>query len=274
MKLEIFLILLCVSFARAAEVVTDRSVDGFVETYVTNLPTTIRVANGVLTFEDHGTNLWTSTESHDWGSWLPNGSRNPAPGEAIALNMPLTMQPVGTEWAVAGGFSVLALSPGVSMTAIGSDASVSWTFPDGSSWKWLAESQIDVPAVAKSITVEDQDGVEVVLIDYAVAEDAAALTMLRSATYAGSYSVETNVVWTQVSSTTRRATIPTGGDVTGFFRARVSDSIPAHIEASCPIYAKSGIMTGSSDVNPVVYDSTIELEVDGVRYRLAAERVD
>lgn len=272
---KIMLTLFALPIAAAAdqlEIVTDGNVEGFIESYVTNLPTSITIKNGVLSFDHQGTNLWTSSEAHDWGSWLPNGSRNPS-SDAIAINKPMLLQPVGTEWSAVGGFAVLSLSPGVSMATSGSEASVTWTFPDGSSWKWLAESQIDVPAVPSGISLDTVDGSEVVRIDYAVSSDSPDLAILRSDSYAGNYTVVTNAVWQQVSAGTRQAIVPTDGAKSGFFRARVSASVPAHIEATCPIYSPAGVMTGPNDLNPVVYDTTIVIDQDGKRYRIPAEEV-
>lgn len=272
---KIMLTLFALPIACAAdqlEIVTDGNVEGFIESYVTNLPTSITIKNGVLSFDHQGTNLWTSSEAHDWGSWLPNGSKNPS-SEAIAINKPMLLQPVGTEWSAVGGFAVLSLSPGVSMSTSGGDASVTWTFPDGSSWKWLAESQIDVPAVPSGIALDIVDGSEVVRIDYAVSRDSPDLSILRSDSYAGAYAVVTNALWQQVSAGTRQAIVPTAGAKSGFFRAQVSASVPAHIEATCPIYSPAGVMTGPNDVNPVVYDTTIVIEQDGKRYRIPAEEV-
>lgn len=246
--------------------------DSYIDAYVTNLPTHIEIQNGTLSVIDNGTNIWTSTESHDWGSWLPNGSRNPS-SDAIAINKPMLLQPVGTEWSAVGGFAVLSLSPGVSMDTSGSEASVTWTFPDGSSWKWLAESQIDVPAVPTGIALDTVDGSEVVRIDYAVSSDSPDLAILRSDAYAGNYTVVTNAVWQQVSAGTRQAIVPTDGAKSGFFRARVSASVPAHIEATCPIYNPAGVMVNPDDVNPVVYDTTIVIDQAGKRYRIPAEEV-
>lgn len=272
---KIMLTLFALPIACAAEqleIVTDGNVEGFIESYVTNLPTSITIKNGVLSFDYKGTNLWTSSEAHDWGSWMPNGAMNPS-SEAVAINKPMLLQPVGTEWSSAGGFAVLSLSPGVTMATSGSDASVTWTFPDGSCWKWLAESQIDVPAVPSGIALDTVDGSEVVRIDYAVSSDSPDLAILRSDSYAGNYTVVTNAVWQQVSAGTRQAIVPTDGSKSGFFRARVSSSVPAHIEATCPIYSPAGVMTGPNDVNPVVYDTTIVIEQDGKRYRIPAEEV-
>lgn len=253
--------------------VTDRTAGTYVESFVTNLPAHIEIRNGTLSFFDAGTNVWTSTESHDWGSWLPSGARSPAPEEAIVLNLPLALQPSGTEWATVGGFSVLALSPGTSMTALGSDAAVTWTFPDGSSWKWRATSSIDIPAMATGIDLVDVDGVECVQIDYGASADSAELTLLRADEFAGVFSAVTNATWTQVDATTRRATIPTGDAPRGFFRARVSESVPAHIESSCPVYFPAGVMVSASDINPIVYDSALVVTNAGKVYRIAAEEV-
>lgn len=244
--------------------------DSYFDTYVTNLPTRIEIQNGTLSFIDNGTNLWTSTESHDWGSYLPSGARNPT-SEAIAINKPLAFQPVGTEWSVAGGFAVLSLSPGVSMDVMSNEGSVKWKFPDGSSWQWVAESSIDIPAIASAIKLVTVDGVECVQIDYAVSESSADLAVFRADTMVGTYSSVTNATWTQVDATTRRATIPTGGATSAFFRARIADNIPAHIQSSCPVFFPGGVMTGASDINPIVYDSAITIEVDGKKYRIAAE---
>lgn len=277
MKKALYLLLLAATIGHAqerVEILNEGNVTGVIDNYVTNLPTTISIKNGVLSFDNAGTNIWTSSEAHDWGSWLPNGAPNPFT-DAVAVNKPLLLQPVGTQWATAGGFAVLALSPGVSMSALGSDASVTWTFPDGSSWKWIAESQVDVPATASGISLAVVDGVEVVQIDYAVSADAGALALMRSATYAGTYSDVTNVVWTQISETTRRATIPTDGATRGFFRARVADTIPAHIEASCPVHFSGGVMIGQEDYNPVLYNATVEITAnDGKRYRIPAQAME
>ena len=211
-------------FANAQDVrtiISDRTFDSYAEAFITNLPVTLSLNNGVLCLKQGSTNLWTSSEAHDWGSWLPTGTYNPGSGTAVAVNLPLTLQPVGTEWSASGGFSVLSLSPGSTMTALGSDSAVTWTYPDGSTWRWVAESIVDVPAIASGITMSvDEKGEEVILIDYAVSADAAELSLLRSDTYAGAYSAVTNVDWTQVSDALRRATVPTGGRASGFFRAR------------------------------------------------------
>lgn len=275
MRKTLFLLLLAATIGHAqerVEIINEGNVTGSIENYVTNLPTSITIKNGVLSFDHKGTNIWTSSESHDWGSWLPNGARNPS-SDAIAINKPMLLQPVGTEWSSAGGFAVLSLSHGVTMATSGSDASVTWTFPDGSCWKWLAESQIDVPAVPSGIALDTVDGSEVVRIDYAVSSDSPDLAILRSDSYAGNYTVVTNAVWQQVSAGTRQAIVPTDGAKSGFFRARVSASVPAHIEATCPIYSPAGVMVGPNDVNPVVYDTTIVIEQDGKRYRIPAEEV-
>lgn len=247
--------------------------DSYIDTYVTNLSTHIEIQNGTLSFIDNGTNLWTSTESHDWGSYLPSGAPNPS-ADAIAINKPLVFQPVGTEWSVVGVFSVLSLSPGVSMDVMSNEGSVKWDFPDGSSWQWVAESSVDIPAIASSIKLATVDGVEVVQIDYAASDSAAELAVFRSDTMAGTYSSVTNATWTQVDATTRRATIPTGGAISAFFRARIADNIPAHIQSSCPVFFPGGVMTGSSDINPIVYDSAITIEVGGKKYRVAAEALE
>ena len=273
------LTLCCAAVAVARDVrtfVSDASFDAYAEHYVTNLPTTLSVANGVLRLRQGSTNLWTSSEAHDWGSWLPTGVYNPGAGEAVALNLPLTLQPVGTEWAAAGAYAVLALSPGASMTAIGSEASVTWTYPDGSTWRWVAETIVDVPAVAQGITLgEDATGAEAVLIDYAATPDAAELTLLRADTYAGAYASVTHATWAQVSDTLRRATVPTGGASAGFFRARVADAVPAHIECSAPLYLPAGVMVSSGDINPVVFDTVITVTgSDGALYRIPAQSLE
>lgn len=257
-------------------IVSDRTFDAYAENYATNLPTSLTVRNGVLRLQHSGTNLWTSSEAHDWGSYLPSGVPNPAPGEAVALNLPLTLQPVGTVWATAGAYAVLSLSPGVSMTALGNESAVSWTFPDGSSWRWRAESLVDVPANASGISLSyGEDGTETVNIDYSVTADAATLSLLRADTFAGVYTAVTNVVWTQLDSGTRRASVPTEGRASGFFRARVADSVPAHIEASCPVYWPGGVMTGSGDINPVIYDTVVTITAaDGRTYRIPAQSIE
>lgn len=247
--------------------------DSYIDTYVTNLPTHIEIQNGTLSFIDNGTNLWTSTEAHDWGSYLPSGAPNPS-ADAIAINKPIAFQPVGTEWSVVGVFSVLSLSPGVSMDVTSNSGSVKWTFPDGSSWQWVAESSIDIPAIASAIKLVTVDGVECVQIDYAASDSAAELSVLRSDTMVGTYSAVTNATWTQVDATTRRATIPVGGATSAFFRARIADNIPAHIQSSCPVFFPGGVMTGASDINPIVYDSAVTIEVDGKKYRVAAEALE
>lgn len=256
--------------------VTDRTAGTYFENFVTNLPVTLAVSSGVLRLQHSGTNLWTSSEAHDWGSWLPSGAPSPAPGEAVALNMPLTLQPVGTVWATAGAYAVLSLAPGASMTALGNESAVSWTFPDGSSWRWRAESVVDVPANANGISLSyGDDGTETVNIDYSVTADAATLSLLRADTFAGAYAAVTNVVWTQLSSGTRRASVPTEGRASGFFRARVADSVPAHIEASCPVYFPGGVMTGSGDINPVIYDTVVSITAaDGKTYRIPAQSLE
>lgn len=272
MKIKPFIATLLLSAAAHAEyveVVTTGNTD-YIDTYVTNLPTHIEIRNGTLSFIDNGTNLWTSTESHDWGSYLPSGARNPS-SDAIAINKPLAFQPAGTEWSTVGGFSVLSLSPGVTMDVVSNGGSVKWTFPDGSSWQWVAESSIDISAVASSIKLAMVDGVECVQIDYAASDSAAELSVFRSDTMVGTYSAVTNATWTQVNSTTRRATIPTGGAMSAFFRARIANNVPAHIQSSCPVFFPSGVMTSASDINPIVYDSAITIEVDGKKYRVAAE---
>lgn len=272
---RLFLIFFAASIARGepSEIITSATMDAGIGNYVTNLPTHIEIRNGTLSFIDNGTNLWTSTESHDWGSYLPSGAPNPS-SEAIAINKPLAFQPAGTEWSTVGGFAVLSLSPGVSMDVVSNDGSVKWTFPDGSSWQWVAESSVDIPAVASSIKLETIDGVEFVQIDYAASDSAAELTVLRSDTMVGTYTAVTNVTWTQVDAATRRATIPTGGEMSAFFRARIADNIPAHIKSSCPVFFPGGVMTGAADINPIVYDSSITIEVDGKKYRIAAEALE
>ena len=266
----------CAPGQTARTFVSDATFNAFAETYVTNLPTTMTVRNGVLRLDSGGTNLWTSSEAHDWGSYLPSGANNPAPGEAVALNLPLTLQPAGTEWACAGAYAVLSLAPGASMTALGNESAVSWTFPDGSSWRWRAESVVDVPANASGISLSyGEDGTETVNIDYSVTADAATLTLLRADTFAGVYAAVTNVVWTQLNSGTRRASVPTEGRASGFFRARVADSVPAHIEASCPVYFPGGVMTGSGDINPVIYDTVVTITAaDGKTYRIPAQSLE
>ena len=277
--LSLFLLAVCIAGYATAQTrtfVSDWDFSTYAENYATNLPTSLTVRNGVLRLQHSGTNLWTSSEAHDWGSWLPSGVPNPAPGEAVALNLPLTLQPAGTEWAYAGAFAVLALSPGTSMTALGNESAVSWTFPDGSSWRWRAESVVDVPANASGISLSyGEDGTETVNIDYSVTADAATLSLLRADTFAGVYTAVTNVVWTQLDSGTRRASVPTEGRASGFFRARVADSVPAHIEASCPVYWPGGVMTGSGDINPVIYDTVVTITAaDGKTYRIPAQSIE
>lgn len=276
-------LLLCLAaatpMARAQDVrtiISDRTVDSYVEHYVTNLPTTMSVERGVLRLRQGTTNLWTSSEAHDWGSWLPSGDANPGAGTAVALNLPLTLQPVGTVWATAGAYAVLSLAPGASMTALGTESSVTWTYPDGSTWRWVAESIVDIPAVPAGISIStDESGVEMVNIDYSVTPDAAQLSLLRASTYAGSYEAVTNAVWTQVSDVLRRATVPTDGAQSGFFRARVADAVPAHIESSAPVYLPAGIMTGSGDINPVIYDTVVTITAaDGKTYRIPAQSLE
>lgn len=277
--LYLFLLAVCIAdyaYAQTRTFVSDLNFSTYAESYATNLPTTLTVRNGVLRFQHCGTNIWTSSEAHDWGSWLPSGDYNPGAGSAVALNLPLTLQPVGTVWATAGAYAVLSLSHGVSMTALGNESAVSWTFPDGSSWQWRAESLVDVPANASGISLGyAEDGTEVIHIDYPVTAEAATLSLLRADTYAGTYVTVTNAVWTQVDSGTRRASVPTEGRASGFFRARVADSVPAHIEASCPVYFPGGVMTGSGDINPVIYDTVITITAaDGKTYRIPAQSME
>ena len=254
--------------------VSDATFSTFAEAYVTNLPTTMTVRNGVLRLDSGGTNLWTSSESHDWGSYLPSGANNPDPSQGVILNLPLVMQARGTVWECAGAYAVLACDVGVSVTLSGGESAVTQSYPDGSTFKWVAESQADYPAIAQSIRMDNAGATnEMLRIDYAASEDAGALVLLRADTYTGVFTTVTNAVWVQTDAHTRTVSVPTAGMDAGFFRARVESSVPAHFEFSAPARMTGGVMVDDTPNGTIAYNAIIELTVDGTVYRLPAQVV-
>lgn len=271
-----FLILFVAAIARAdqSEIITSATMDAGIGNYVTNLPTQITLDHGVLSFRHGGTNLWVSSEAHDWGSWLPSGAKNPS-SDAVVVNRPLVLQPAGTQWQCVGSYAVLSLSPGATMIDTGSESSVAWTFGDGSSWRWISASQMDVPAQPQSAELVDIDGVEHIQIDYAAASTAAQLTLYMATSLDATYNAVPSAIWTQINDTTRRVVVPTSISNRGFFRAIVSQTIPSHIETSGAMHIKGGVMVASDDINPVVYNASVVIVAeDGKRYRIAAQALE
>lgn len=270
----IFLLLAGVAFGQSRTFVSDLNFSAFAENYTTNLPTALMVRNGVLSISNNGTNVWTSSEAHDWGSWLPSGAVNPDPSQGVVVNRPLVMQGSGTVWEAIGAYAVLSCDSGTVFTLSGDESSVTQTYPDGSTFKWVAESQADFPAVAQSIRMINSGAEdEAIAIDYAAAEDAGTLVLMRADTYTGPFSSVTKAVWTQTDVSTRTVTFKTAGTASGFFRARVESSVPAHFEFSAPSSFVGGVMVNNSPNGTVHYNAIIEIQVDGVVYRLPAQTV-
>ena len=273
---KLFVILFAASIARGeqAEIITSSTMEAGIGNFVTNLPTQITIEKGVLSFRHGGTNLWVSSEAHDWGSWLPSGAENPS-DDAVVVNRPLVLQPAGTQWQCVGGYAVLSLSPGATMVETGSESSVAWTFGDGSSWRWVAASQMDVPAQPQSVELVYIDDVEYLQIDYAASSTAAQLTLYMATSLAATYNAVSSAVWMQVNDATRRVVVPTSISDRGFFRAIISQSIPSHIETSGAMHIKGGVMTATDDINPVVYNAAVVVVgEDGKRYRIAAQALE
>ncbi len=234
-------------------------------------PISLVVTNGTLRVinSEAGTNLWISSEAHDWGSYLPTGADNPNPYDAVVINRKLSILPDKHEWSAVGASYVLTCE-NATFTAESGEASTTWTFCDGSRMQWVAESSAVVGAMATAISGDETH----LYIDYAAKADAATLALYRADSPNGTYSVYTNVTWTQTDAATRRATIPYGNNMSGFFRAQVAETYPAHVLHENAQLFEGGIMTSSDDSNPVIYDSTVEITVGGHTYRIPAQLVE
>ncbi len=269
------------------------------ESYVIGDGGYITISNSTMSISRITTNdtpeiLWTSEESSGgggvdtnlvnsllalidtkapkaWGNYAPDGSPNPDPEYMTFLNRAVTMFASGYTWASYGAYACLSQTGSVAYET-GTNGTVRWSLDDNNYFGFRKGGSIIVGCKARGITVTEggtSNGVASIVYPY---EDGDFPVLWYSPALGTPFSIaQDGVVWVDNLDGTATVSAPATAP-RGFWYATSTVSVDSVWEVTAPAQFHGGVIA-STNAAPVIFNSVIEIQQDGKRYRVPAQEV-
>ncbi len=270
-----------------------------IESYVIGDGGYITISNSTMSISRITTNdtpeiLWTSEESSGgggvdtnlvnsllalidtkapkaWGNYAPDGSPNPDPEYMTFLNRAVTMFASGYTWASYGAYACLSQTGSVAYET-GTNGTVRWSLDDNNYFGFRKSGSIIVGCKARGITVTEggtSNGVASIVYPY---EDGDFPVLWYSPALGTPFSIaQDGVVWVDNLDGTATVSAPATAP-RGFWYATSTVSVDSVWEVTAPAQFHGGVIA-STNAAPVIFNSVIEIQQDGKRYRVPAQEV-
>ncbi len=233
--------------------------------------------NKVDLHEDKIDALEARPDLTEWGRYASDGTLNPAPDEQVLINAPMLALQSGLVWKQSGAVAVLC-SSGAVMFDNATDGEIRWGMDDGTNYiSIISSGKKDVGARLDSIVVDDEQNPTEVSFDYTYPLDGDGNIIddffpkiWATADLLSQNWVEMSAVGVNNGDGTCTMTVAT--DAYRFFKATTSVTQDPYFRPNIPTHLPAGIY-GNYNETPVIYDSTVTITVDGVQYRIPAQRV-
>lgn len=201
-----------------------------------------------------------------WGDYAPDGSANPDPSYMVLLNRPLTMHTSGFQWSTYGEIAVLTGSGEVAYET-GGDGSIRWGLDIHTNFIQMVRG--DSVTIGANATKCKLVAGELQIV-YPYVGDAFPI-LQHTPDLLMPFDLYEGATWEDNEDGTATAYVPATG-LSGFFKATTTYQVGAYVDIGPVVRFRDGIQ-GSVQQPPVVYDSTITINVGGTNYRIPAERV-
>lgn len=206
----------------------------------------------------------------NWGNYAPDGSKNPEPEYMVYVNKPALVVGSGIHFETSGAYSVMVTDGAIAFANNGKDGSIRWGLNSTDYISIVQGGSIIVGAKANSIEMDAEN--EIVTIQYPYfGGDFPVLYFTASLNV--EFSVVENPVWVDLGNGFAEVSISTAGTTAGFFKAMTSVQTSAVFESNIPLKANKGIIV-NDPLNPIVFDSVIEIESNGKKYKVPAQLVE
>lgn len=246
----------------------------------------LSVADGSLTVVSGTNAVWSSAEAGagleervealearieeimaSWGDYDAQGNPNPI-DDTVIVNRAYATLMSGFRWVSSGGVFALATSGSVAYAAEGNGSLRIYTESVSNYVGIVQGGMVTVGCQTDGISVDD--GVVSLVYSWTGGDHP---IIWASSTVMGVYEVQTGVTWIDdADAGTATALLPEVGDAM-FFKATTSVQSATYWAATMPSYFGGGIKTSSQDLDPVVYDSKVEITQGGRTYRIPAQEV-
>lgn len=206
----------------------------------------------------------------NWGNYAPDGTTNPEPNYMVFVNRPAFVVGSGIHFETSGAYSVMVTDGAVAFANNGEDGSIRWGLNNTDYISIVQGGSVVVGARANSIEMDADN--EIVTIEYPYAGGDFPIIYFTPS-LANDFTIVESPTWVDLGNGFAQVSVSTAGTEAGFFKAMTTAVTSATFDTNVPIKASKGII-GGDELDPVIYDSTITIEVDGVKYRVPAQRVE
>lgn len=205
----------------------------------------------------------------NWGNYAPDGTVNPEPDYMVYLNKPAVVIGSGIHFETSGAYSVMVTDGAVAFANNGEDGSVRFGLNSENYISIVQGGSVLVGAAANSINMDAEN--EIVTIEYPYGGGDYPV-LYFTPTLGTDFTLVENPTWVDLGNGFAQVSVSTVNTTSGFFKATTTAETSASFQVPIPTKLEGGVIT-SDPLNPIIYDSEIEVEYNGNIYRIPAQFV-